>query len=317
MNKAALNQDIDPKEVNKVKIPDKEKILALTYNEKIRYIDQLRISYPKMNQILQKIEECHHSTETFERPLCMRINGPSGSGKTTLVNIHQKKYPDINTDAGIEKPTLYSRIPCPAYIGGLATKLLNDLGDPFYNRPGKITLHTQRLYKLLKACKVKIIFLDEVQHLVDRNSQKLLRDSSDWFKELIDETGIPVVFLGMSDSNKIFIENEQLANRVRLVENTAPFEFDDTFKKFLYLFDLSLPLEELSGLADSDISKRIHISTGGLIKNISDLLIESTSIALQNSARKISIPILAKAWNKILYNFLESNPFLPESENYL
>lgn len=155
---------------NKIQLPDKEKILSLSYHEKLRYMDELKIYYPKMNQILQLIEECHHSKETSERPLCMRIVGPSGSGKTTIVSIHQRKYPQIDTPTGTEKAVLYSRIPCPAYIGGLASKLLYDLGDPFYSKSAKITLHTQRLYNLLKACKVKIIFLDEVQHLVDRNS---------------------------------------------------------------------------------------------------------------------------------------------------
>jgi hypothetical protein len=313
MNNIASNQGLSEKP-NYIILPDKEKILSLTYNEKLKYMDELRIYYPKMNQILQRVEECQHSTMTSERPLCMRISGPSGSGKTTIVAIHLKKYPEIDTPTGAEKPVLYSRIPCPAYIGGLASKLLHDLGDPFYAKSGKITLHTQRLYSLLKACKVKIIFLDEVQHLVDRNSQKLLRDSSDWFKELIDETRIPIVFLGMPDSNKIFIENEQLVNRVRLTENTSPFSYDDIFRKFLYLFDLSLPLKELSGLADSAMSKRMYIATKGLIKHIRDLIIESTNTALQNSSSRVSMPMFAQAYNKILYNKHETNPFSPGFE---
>jgi hypothetical protein len=297
------------KNQNNIKLPDKEKILSLSYNEKMKYIDGLRIYYPRMNQVLQLVDECHHSTKTSERPLCLRISGPSGSGKTTIVKIHSRKYPDIDTSTGTEKPVIYSRIPCPAYIGGLASKLLHDLGDPFYNKSAKITLHTQRLYALLKACNVRIIFLDEVQHLVDRNSQKLLRDSSDWFKELIDETGIPIVFLGMPDSNRIFIENEQLSNRVRLVEEISPFEYDETFRKFLYLFDLSLPIKESSCLADSDISKRIFISTKGLIKHVRDLIVESSTIAIQNNSNRISIPMLAQAFNKILHNQYETNPF--------
>lgn len=297
-----------------IKLPDKEKLLSFSFSEKLKYVDELKIYYPKMNQVLQLIEECHQSTEIYKKPQCMRISGPSGSGKTTVVSIHQKKYPNKDTDSGIEIPTLYSRIPCPAYIGGLPAKLLHDLGDPFYSKTTKITLHTQRLYSLLKACKVKIIFLDEVQHLVDRNSQKLLRDSSDWFKELIDETGIPVVFLGMPDSGKIFIENEQLSNRVRLVENIQPFNYDNTFRTFLYIFDLSLPLNEPSGFANLDLSKRIFIATKGLIKHIRDLIIESTKIALQNNANRISMPMLAQAYTKILFSQMDINPFSPGYE---
>ena len=310
MNNSATKESIN-KGLNNIKLPDKERILSFSNEEKLKYMDELRIYYPRMKQLLAQVEECHQSTQISERPLCMRISGPSGSGKTTLVSIHQKKYPDIETPTGLEKSVLYSRIPCPAYIGGLASKLLRDLGDPFYSKSAKITIHTQRLYSLLKACKVKIIFLDEVQHLVDRNSQKLLRDSSDWFKELIDETNIPIVFLGMPDSDKIFIENEQLSNRTRLVENTAPFDYNDTFRKFLYLLDLSLPLSELSGFADPEISKRIYISTKGLIKHVRDLTVESVAIAIQNQSVKVTMPMLAHAYNRILHNQLDINPFSP------
>ena len=163
---------------------------------------------------------------------------------------------------------------------------------------------------LLKECKVEIIFLDEVQHLVDRNSQKLLRDSSDWFKELIDETGIPIIFLGMPDSDKIFLENEQLNKRVRFVEKTKEFDNDDTFRKFLYLYDMALPLEESSCLAESDMSCRLYNSTKGNIKNIHDLLVEGVSIAIVNNATRITMPMFAKAHNKILYSESVKNPFI-------
>jgi len=160
-------------------LPDKDKIMSLSNLEKKIYLEELIITYPKFNEALQKVGECFESTGTSKRPLCMRISGPSGSGKSTVMETFMKRHPIIETPNGIEKPVLYSRIPCPAYIGGLASKLLHDLGDPFYAKPMKITLSTQRLYHLLKECNVKIIFLDEVQHLVDRNSQKLLRYSSD------------------------------------------------------------------------------------------------------------------------------------------
>lgn len=313
MNNTVSSNKLSEKQIN-IKLPDKEKICSLSYEEKLKYMDELRIYYPKLNQVLSLVEECQQSTDLYERPLCMRISGPSGSGKTTIVKIHHKKYPDIDTPTGVEKTVLYSRIPCPAYIGGLASKILYDLGDPFYAKSSRMTLRTQRLYKLLKACKVKIIFLDEVQHLVDRNSQKLLRDSSDWFKELIDETNISVIFLGMPDSNKIFIENEQLSNRVRLVESIQPFAYDDIFRKFLYLFDLSLPLKDLSGFANPDLSKRIHKSTNGLIKNIRDLIVESAKFAILNNSNRITMPMLAQSYDKILSSRLDKNPFSPGFE---
>jgi len=292
----------------------KEKVCSLSISDKIRYLDDLRIYYPIMNSALKKIEECQLSTFFLKKPICLSIIGPSGSGKTTLMEIHRRKYPDRETPEGIYKSILYSRIPCPARIGSLPSKMLHDIGDPFYAKRSNIALQTQRLYDLIKACEVKLIILDEVQHLVDRNSEKLIRDSSDWFKELIDSTNVPVVFIGMPDSRKIFIENKQLANRVQLYEELRCFEYNDEFRKILYLFDINLPFVELSQLAQKDISKRIHIATNGLMKHVRDLIIESAIIAINNQQKKITLPILAASFNKILYYNNDQNPFSPGFE---
>ncbi len=309
MNSVALNQNLNKENLN---LPDKGARAALPYDEKMKLIDEERILYPKLTQLLQKVNECHQSTKYFSRPLCMRISGQSGSGKTTVYDLHLRKHPIRETEYGTEKPVLYSRIPCPARIGSLASQLLYDLGDPLWqNREKNINTQKLRLYNLLKACKVEIIFLDEVQHLVDRNSEILIRDSSDWFKELIDSTRIPIVFLGMPDSNKIFIENEQLANRVRMVESTSPFHYDDIFKKVLFLFDASLPLKDFSDLSDPELSYRIYIATRGFIKHISDLINESAIIAIDNRTSRITMPMLAQAYDKILFNGLDKNPFSP------
>jgi len=160
-----------------------------------------------------------------------------------------------------------------------------------------------------------MIFLDEVQHLVDRNSQKLIRDSSDWFKGLIDETRIPIVFMGLPDSNKIFLENDQLANRVRIVENVYPFEYNDIFRATVYMYDSLLPLKEMSGLAETDLSKRIYLATRGYMKNVHDLLTQSAIFALQNGTNRITMPMFAKAYEKLFYNVIKANPFSAGMDN--
>ena len=165
---------------------------------------------------------------------------------------------------------------------------------PFYSN-GRIFTQTQRLYQLLKDCKVEIIFLDEVQHLVDRNSQKLLRDSSDWFKSLIDEVKIPVIFIGIPDANRIFIENQQLGSRVRYKEVLSPFEYNLSFRQFLHVFDNHLPFKNLSNLGSQELSRRIHTATKGIMRNIKDLIYEASKISLKLNMNQISLSAFAEA----------------------
>ena len=120
--------------------------------------------------------------------------------------------------------------------------------DPFWaKRYPNIGIMTFRLYELLYTCKVQLIIIDETQQLVDRDSKKLIRESADWFKDLINITKIPVAFLGLPESSNIFIENEQLSGRVLLRETVEPFHYDDKgFRSFLHVFDGELPFENSS-----------------------------------------------------------------------
>lgn len=291
---------------------DKEKLASMSYSKKIEHLKTLRIYHNSMKKIFEDIDECKNSADYIQAPTCMCLVGPSGSGKTTFYEMYSNKYPTVKCQNGVEKPVLYCEIPCPARIGSLAPKLLEALGDPFYGNRINITLQTQRLYYLLKECKVKVIFLDEIQHLVDRNSNILIRDSSDWFKKLINETKISLIFMGMPESQKIFIENDQLLSRVRLYNLIKPFQHDDIFRTLLYMFDVNLPLKSISGLANNDMSKRILIATKGLIRNISILIRESTILAIQSNANKVDITMLAYVYDKYFPMYFDKNPFLTE-----
>lgn len=281
---------------------DKEALINLSLVEKLKYIDGIIIQTSKAQSVFKKIEECHNSIKYLSKPQCMTIMGKSGIGKTTFSETYLKRYPEKVLPEYTQKPVFYSIIPCPAYIGSLPNSMLQNLGDPFYSKGRNIFTQTQRLYHFLKVCKVEIIFIDEVQHLVDRNSQKLLRDSSDWFKELIDEVRIPIIFMGMPDSKRIFIENEQLGTRVRYKEELSPFEYDISFRKFLHLYDNQLPFKNLSNLGSTELSKKIHIATSGIMRNIKDLVLEASNISLQLNLNQISVSALAEAFDRVLYD---------------
>ena len=53
------------------------------------------------------------------------------------------------------------------------------------------------------AGQTELILLDELNHLFDRDSEKLLKTASDWLKCLILETKIPIVAFGLPSSEFI------------------------------------------------------------------------------------------------------------------
>lgn len=283
-------------------IVNKESLLNLTLYEKIQYTDKIRIKTSRIKSIIKKISECHKSLNYLTKPLCMSIFGETGVGKSEFSKFFSKMYPDKIYPEITHKTVLSCNIPCPAYIGSLPSSMLSKLGDPLYSKGRNIFEKTQRLYDLIRISKVEIIFLDEVQHLVDRNRQTLIRDSSDWFKELIDEVRVPVIFSGITDSKRIFLENEQLGSRVRYREDLLPFNYDLEFRQFLHVYDTQLPFKNLSNLGSQELSKRIYIATRGIMRNIHDLIIEATKISLNLNLNQIPLSVLAEAFDNILLN---------------
>ena len=296
----------------KIQPVDKSKFANMSADEKVDYVKDLVIMYPQIKLGFEVLENCMNSWGKKSEPECGCILGDSRVGKTTIAKEFLRKYPDYDEPGGVVKPILYSSIPCPAHIGPMISQLNYDMKDPFWNKAYRnIGILTLRLYELLKKCRVKLIIVEEVQQLVDQDRKKLIRESSDWFKDLINKTKIPVVFLGLPDSTKIFIENEQLGGRVLSRMELKPFQFGDKgFRAFLYVFDTQLPFQKTSGLAQSDVWERIYIATKGYAGFINALLAESTKIALDHKINFINLPVLAHAFNNKLSSH-GPNPFVP------
>ena len=222
------------------------------------------------------------------------------------------KYPDIFTDELTIKPILYCIVPSPLYTGGFVYQLLEAIGDPFTYKQSDITKNTKKLKDFLELCKVEMIILDEFQHLIDSKRHKVILECSDWLKNLINSTKIPVVFAGLSSSVQVFIENPQLGDRVLNRREISAFDYNDkTYRIILDQFDKALPFESKSSLAQSGIWERILIATEGVMGYTKILLTEGTNLALKMNKPLIDEEILFLAYNNKLFHRNPVNPFSP------
>jgi len=291
---------------------DKAKLLKFNNDKKLEYMDKLIITYPLMMEILNKMEECKRVSQSYEEPECLFLTGPTRSGKTTIIKTFLKRYPYVYNKEGTEVPILYCRLPRPATIGGIVTAFLDALGDPLYNISSVSNKKTNRLKELLLACGVKFIIVDEVQHIIDSNSMKLIFDSSDWFKDVMEKTKIPMMFVGLEYSKRMLIDNEQLGARVLNRYELKPFNYgDDAFRAILYFFDEYIPLKDKSHLSENDIWQYIFFATDGRLGYVKVLLKEATKIALEHDSDLITTSMLAEAFHNKLYFIIGDNPFLP------
>jgi Cdc6-like AAA superfamily ATPase len=157
-----------------------------TTRERISIANQVYAGYPLFNQVLEDIDRCHDSPNIKgdDDPDCLLLMGSTGAGKTTIYKTYAQNYPSQETEEGSVVPIIYATIPAAATVKGLVEALLKRLGDPLHNK-GTTINQTSRLYDLLKACRVELIFLDEFHHFIDRESDKVLKNVCDWLKNLI------------------------------------------------------------------------------------------------------------------------------------
>lgn len=280
---------------------------SMSFEEKMDYVSNLIVDYPRFSEVIEKIEYCHKTSKVSSEPENLFIGGPTGAGKTTVCDEYVKRYPRIEEGKITKTPVLKVTIPSPATEKGLVTKMLYELGDPLAETGSRL-VQTIRLMRFIEKCGVELIILDEFQHFIDRDSAKVLQTVSDWLKVLIEDTGIPMVLLGLNEefytnhAEKIFDANPQLSRRFAHRHILEPFRFSSTkeieeFRTFLYIIDNSLPLGTSSRLADTDMATRFYYASDGVVAYIMKLIKKGTSMALQRDEECMTMDILTKAFD--------------------
>ncbi|MBU2046597.1 MAG: TniB family NTP-binding protein, partial [Bacteroidetes bacterium] len=293
---------------------------------RIKLIEKLFIMHPSFLRCLNKIQECHQNSKIAAEPFCMLITGEPGVGKTTLCKEYIKLHPKVELDEKTIVPILLARIPIPASPKNLVSALLSALGDPLADK-GTTYNQTRRLIKLLKFCEVELIILDEFQHFIDRDSEKVLYTISDWLKQLINEAEIPIILVGLSQSDEILEKNSQLNRRFAMQDGLTNFQWIEysnneksdkksneiniktDYRSFLKALDNLLPLAETSHLAGRLIAFRMWEATNGNVARTMKIIRYAARLALKTGEEKISLVLLEETYGKLFKADSAANPF--------
>ncbi len=295
----------------------------MSQQDKVRLTENIVIESPQFKRITDKMRECHERSKYTSEPRCLLVTGDTGYGKTTLAKHYAKDFPKATNGEGTVIRVLRSSIPSSASIKSMASWLLQDMGDPLPER-GTTSSITMRLCRLIKACKVELIILDEFQHLIDRETEQVLITSADWLKSILNETGVPIVLMGMPWSVSILeaVGNDQLRRRFAPRMELKPFGWSNAaeqkeFIKFLMVLEKALPLKKESNLYSGDMPLRLFCATQGVMANLKRLISRAVENALERESEKINIDLLALAYDVELGLGIPGsvNPFRTDPED--
>jgi hypothetical protein len=110
-----------------------------------------------------------------------------------------------------------------------AEGILYALGDPLWTR-GNTFAKELRILEICEKCKVRVLALDDFQHLVDTRSN-VPREAADLLKDLLirsqgNKAHLSVGAAGLQRSLAVFEQNEQLRGRFGTPIKFGPLEWE-------------------------------------------------------------------------------------------
>lgn len=130
-----------------------------------------------------------------------------------------------------------------------------------------------RLIKLLIACQVTLVILDDFHHLIDTDTNRVLVTVSEWLKVLIKETGIPFLVVGLvGEVERVLQANPQLSRLFAVRETLQPLPPDATFARFVDYAEQLVGGAIVGAWSRAELLARLHYATDGVVANLMNLL---------------------------------------------
>jgi len=236
-------------------------------------------------------------------------------------------FPRQNEPGGTRIPIFYAETPSPVTVKGMAASMLAHLGDPAACH-GALWAMNYRLIRLMLDCQVELVILDDFHHLIDKETNRVLEQVSDWLKVLIKETGIPFLVVGIEGKVERILEaNAQLSRLFAVRQTLAPFRCDPTdaasiqeFARFVQYAEQAVAMTLPTTLPRLELVQRLHEATQGVVGNLMNLLRYAAWLTQQQAPvaqpalapPTMALATLAAAYDKRLAKHLKrpANPFL-------
>ncbi|MCP4597953.1 TniB family NTP-binding protein [Neptuniibacter sp.] len=274
------------------------------------------IPHPQYVSAFEQIVQAYELNEQVGFQQNLICIGVSGTGKSTLKRKFYDQYPVIQTELGKRIPVLVIDTPSIPTVKNMAEAVLLQLGDPNFNK-GSAIEKTGRILNYMKACEVKLVIIDELQHFIDQGNKAAPRQVSDWLKSLIDNSGASTVLMGLKRSEHILEINEQLRRRFSRRVDLKPFSIANQesfwdFFRVIKALDSVLMLPQPLELSE-DLVHRFHCATNGVIGYAVNLIISAYQVAVRKKQDGLNLQCLEQAFTESIW--LDgtgcSNPFNP------
>lgn len=287
----------------------------MTKQERKELLERIHVKSSRTEQIIELLEHSREHSKISAEPECMLLLGERGNGKTTVCKRFALKHPRRMIEGSTVLPVLFVSIPSPTTTKSLPTKILKDMGDPFWDK-GSTVVQTLRMCDLLKDLQTEVVILDEFQGFIDGKTDRAVLEVSNWLKDVINETRKAFVLAGLPYCDIVLQANDQLERRFPIRRTLHPLGWKkgkdrEYFINFLAKVDEKLPFNGRSNLADEHVAYRIFIATNGVIDFVMKIVRRAAELAIDKDVKRLEIGLLARAYRERISAIVPGrrNPF--------
>lgn len=230
------------------------------------FISEPFITSPTTKKVFSLFDSLREKKSRFDVASCGLITGESGSGKSQLAKRYFQKNQPLEEENRRRIPVFHYELKEASTIknvlrGALRNLIIaggNEDSHELYERlVNSRSTEDEILWsftQLLKSTGVELIILDEIQVILQRRNLKVVSGLADTFKDLIKDTQIPIVFMGMPWSRYLVESNAQLNGRIDYRIEIEPFRVS----KKLYRNEYRMLLRTLASRYKFPESVQLH-----------------------------------------------------------
>jgi DNA replication protein DnaC len=277
------------------------------------------LNHRRYGEAMAAIAKLHLAQQTHHHGGGLLICGPSGIGKSTILKNYSVNFPTFAEGRQTIMPVLLVTCPSSATANGLISAMFDAMGFPIPSRTD-LAEKTIKICKLMKMYKVELMLLDEFQHAYYSRTLADFRQLIDTVKNIMNETKVASVLVGLEEIDEVISTNEQVARRHSEKIEMTTFKLDDEddfreFRAILKSYQAVFVIPPEIPLYEANLARRFLVASNGNLDYLRRILEKSVEIAGFAELNQIHQAVYAAAFREYVWKGVPDklNPFHEES----
>lgn len=300
---------------------------------------------PTMRRASAIMRRCYDSWQETHQASCSFLVGETGVGKTTVANEFleqvREEYRGTIMDGqnlvlpdeaeydrtmsvtferpghGLERPVVKLLVGKKTTYKQLFADTLTAIGIKPTVRATLGEMKAMAKHQI-KEQKIRLIIFDECQHIAESTIKQDPYEAADVFKELMKETRVQVMCMGLPHALDFLLANGQLDTVESEKWTMPPFSLDldkkSELRRFLKSLSDDLPFDVNPNLDDTSMALRLFLASDGYLGGITKYVIEAVKVALEAKLETVTMAALTEAYRRKHDVPNGENPFFPKED---